>query len=39
MGLTQSRILATSAAPVRKEVVEFFMSINMPLQDLIGKSV
>ena len=37
MGLTQARILATSAAPMRKEVVEYFMGLNMPLQDLIGK--
>ena len=36
LGLKECRIFSTSAAPIRREVLEYFSSLNIPLVELWG---
>nr|XP_057927384.1 long-chain-fatty-acid--CoA ligase ACSBG2-like [Doryrhamphus excisus] len=38
LGLQRCRILFTGSAPISKDTLEFFMSLNMPLMELYGMS-
>lgn len=38
LGLDRARILATSAAPISRDTLEFFLSLGMPLLEVYGMS-
>ncbi|MDB4907693.1 MAG: dependent ligase [Gemmatimonadetes bacterium] len=38
LGLTRARILATSAAPISKDTLEFFLSLGLPICEIYGMS-
>lgn len=38
IGLERAHILATSAAPIAREVLEFFASLDMPIAEIYGQS-
>ncbi|MDP2272263.1 MAG: AMP-dependent synthetase/ligase [Archangium sp.] len=38
IGLDQAHLLATSAAPIAKEVLEFFASLDLPIAEIYGQS-
>ena len=38
LGFTRCKILLTGAAPIHRSVLEYFMSINMPVLELYGMS-
>lgn len=38
LGLGRSRYLISGAAPIAKEVLEFFISLDMPIQEVYGQS-
>ena len=38
LGLTRAKILATSAAPISKDTLEFFLSLGLPICEIYGMS-
>ena len=38
IGLDEAHLLATSAAPIAKEVLEFFASLDLPIAEIYGQS-
>jgi long-chain acyl-CoA synthetase len=38
LGLGRARFLVTGAAPIAREILEFFFSLDMPLQEVYGQS-
>ena len=38
LGLTECRQMTVGAAPIHRETLEFFMSVNMPVLELYGMS-
>lgn len=38
IGLDRAQVLATSAAPIAREVLEFFTSLDMPIAEIYGQS-
>ncbi len=38
IGLERTHVLATSAAPIAREVLEFFASLDMPIAEIYGQS-
>ncbi len=38
IGLERAHVLATSAAPISKEVLEFFASLDLPIAEIYGQS-
>ncbi|MGV3619350.1 MAG: AMP-dependent synthetase/ligase, partial [Archangium sp.] len=38
IGLDRARVLATSAAPISKEVLQFFTSLDLPIAEVYGQS-
>lgn len=38
LGLDRARVLATAAAPITRETLEFFLGLNLPIQEIYGMS-
>ncbi|HEX9856398.1 MAG TPA: long-chain fatty acid--CoA ligase [Acidimicrobiia bacterium] len=38
LGLSEARVMATSAAPISPEVLEFFASLDLPVYEIYGQS-
>ena len=38
LGLDRCEVLLTGAAPIHRDVLEYFMSVNMPVLELYGMS-
>lgn len=38
LGLDRARFLATAAAPISKDTLDYFLSLNLPLQEIYGMS-
>ena len=38
LGFQQCKVFAVGAAPIKMETMEYFMSVNIPIMNLYGKS-